>query len=122
MSIYTIESPVQQLWKDFTDMYSNCMDLVPSKFSSIRFSQSWVNSRTKQICRKKKRMYNRARLTGKESDWNEYYNLKKTAQHECHLAYSNYISSLFNPETKNKNFDPLLRTSAKIKLEFPHCT
>ena len=104
LSNYTIESPVQQLWNDFMGMCSNCMDLVPSKFSSIRFNQPWVNSGTKQICRKKKRMYNRARLTGKESDWNKYYNLKKTAQHECRSAYSNYISSLFNPETKNKKF------------------
>ena len=65
------------------DMCSNCMDLVPSKFSSIRFNQPWVNSWTKQICRKKKRMYNRARLTGKESDWNKYYNLTGFSSYQC---------------------------------------
>ena len=59
----THEPPVpQQMWNDFMNMCSDCMDLVPSKFSSIRFNQPWVNSKTKQICRKKKRMYNQARL------------------------------------------------------------
>ena len=35
---------------------------------------------------------------------NKYYNLKKTAQYECCLAYSNYIFNLINPETQNKKF------------------
>ena len=100
----THEPPVQQMWNDFMNMCSDCMDLVPSKFSSIRFNQFWVNSKTKQICRKKKRMYNRARTTGKDSDWHKYYDLKKIAQYECRLAYSNYISNLINPETGNKKF------------------
>ena len=40
------------MWSDFMDiaMCSNYMDLVPSKFSSIRFNQPWVNTRIKQIC------------------------------------------------------------------------
>ena len=49
-------------------------------------------------------MYNRARTTGEYSDWHKYYDLKKIAQYECHLAYSNYISNLINPETGNKIF------------------
>ena len=68
LSNYTIESSVQQMWSDFMDMCSNRMDLVPYRFSSTRFNQPWVNTRTKRICRKKKRVYNRARLTEKESD------------------------------------------------------
>ena len=38
-------------------MYSNCMDLVPSKFSSTRFNQPWVNTRLKLLCRERKRLY-----------------------------------------------------------------
>ena len=72
------------MWSDFMSMCSDCMDMVPSKLSSTRFNQPWVNSKTKQMCTKKKRMYNRARSTGKDSDWNKYYNLKKTVQYECH--------------------------------------
>ena len=119
LSNYTIESPVQQLWNDFMDMCSNCMDLVLSKFSSIRFNQPWVNSRTKQICRKKKRMYNHARHTGKESDWNKYYNLKKIAQQECRLAYSNYISNLINPQTKNKKFWSFIKSQRQDQTGIP---
>ena len=49
---YTLSSSVHQMWSDFTDMYAECLDLVPQKLSSIRFNQPWVTSKTKRICRK----------------------------------------------------------------------
>ena len=61
-------------------------------------------------------MYNRARHTGKESDWNKYYNLKKTAQHECHLTYSNYIS---NPEIKNKKIWSFIKSQCQDLTGIP---
>ena len=60
----------------------------------------------------------RARTTGKDSDWHKYYDLKKIAQYECCLAYSNYISNL-KPAIKNSGH--LLRVSTKIIVEFHHC-
>ena len=64
-------------------------------------------------------MYNHARHTGKESDWNKYYNLKKIAQQECRLAYSNYISNLINPETKNKKFWSFIKSQRQDQTGIP---
>ena len=55
-------------------------------------------------------MYNRTRSTEKDSDWNKYYNVKKTAQYECCLAHFNYISGFINPETSNKKFQSFIKS------------
>lgn len=54
LSNYTPKVSVQKMWNDFKDIRSHCMDLVLSKLSNTRFNQLWVNTRTKQLCRKKK--------------------------------------------------------------------
>ena len=86
------------------DIYTKCLEFVPQKLSSIRFSQPWVTSKTKRICRKKKRLYNKARNSGLTRDWNDYLNVKKLARHECRAAYHEYVSHLIDPHTNNKKF------------------
>ena len=97
-------SCVQRMWNDFKNMCVDCMELVPYKYPSSRFNQPWITNRTKRICRKKKRMYNKARSTGLESDWSNYKNIKKLTQHECRKAYHNYVSRISYPSTNNKKF------------------
>jgi len=50
----TVSSSIQRMWDDFRAKCIDCLELVPYKYSSIRFSQPWVTSTTRRICRKKK--------------------------------------------------------------------
>ena len=104
LDTHTLTSSVHQMWSDFMDIYAKCLEFVPQKLSSIRFSQPWVTSKTKCICRKKKRLYNKARNSGLTRDWNDYLNVKNLAQHECRAAYHEYVSHLIDPHTNNKKF------------------
>ena len=67
-------------------------------------NQPWVTTRTKRICRKKKRLYNKAHSTGLASDWSNYKNIKKSSQHECRRAYYNHVSRISDPRVNNKKF------------------
>ena len=100
----TTSSSVQQMWDDFKTNCIDCLELVPYKYSSTRFSQPWVTSNTKRICRKKKRAYNKARSSGSVVHWNNYKELKRTAQRQCRKAYYDYVSRLFDSRSNSKKF------------------
>ena len=109
----TTTSCVQKMWNDFKAMCMDCMELVPYTYPSSRFNQPWVTTRTKRICRKKKRLYNKARSTGLASDWSNYKNIKKLSQHECRRAYYNYVSRISDPRVNNKKFWSFIKNCRK---------
>lgn len=75
-SSYTESANINFLWSTFTDKCSKIMnEHVPSKMSSEKLSQPWINKEVKQMARKKKRSYQKAKMSGKVRDWNKF---KKT--------------------------------------------
>ena len=99
----SVTTPVQDMWNVFKEMCYKCMNLIPYKYSSSRFNQPWVTSHTRRICRKKKRLYNRARATGSDSNWRSYYEYKKFVQTECRKTHNEYVSNLIDPESNCVN-------------------
>ena len=61
-----------------TNMY-----IVPSKQSSTRYSQSWINREVKRLSRKKKCSYDKARRTGNAKDLRRYKHLKQLSTEAC---------------------------------------
>ena len=95
----SIKTDVNSLWSDFS---RKCLELmgnhVPSKETSSRYSQPWINQDLKRLSRRKKNAYNRARTTKKKEDWAAYKKLKKDNQRECRRAYSSHVSNLVSDE------------------------
>ena len=73
-------------------------ETVPSKMSTSRFNQPWINQKIKQLTRQKMRSYEKARKTKRKSDYDRYHRLKSTTQKECRKAYRDYIHNIINPE------------------------
>ena len=71
-------------------------ETVPSKMSSSRFNQPWVNQKIKQLTRQKMRSYEKARKIKRKSDYDRYHRLKCTTQRECRKAYRDYINNIIN--------------------------
>ena len=92
----SINSDVNDLWSQITKELNSLIDaMVPSKQTSTRFSQPWINSKLKSLSRKKKKAFHRARKTASSSDWSHYKTLKKIMQKECRNAYHNFINNMF---------------------------
>ena len=57
-----IGTPINTLWEQFSLFISENQDkYVPSKMSSVRYSQSWFTRNCKKLVRKKKKLYQKAK-------------------------------------------------------------
>ena len=93
---------VEEIWKIIKETLLKIMDAhVPSKMSSTRYNQPWVNTEVKRTSRKKKKLYIKARRTGCPLDWDRYQRYKKEAKKTHRTAYKEFMHSLMDPETEN---------------------
>ncbi|XP_072030539.1 uncharacterized protein [Amphiura filiformis] len=84
---------------------------VPTKFSSTRFNQPWLNTTTKRSCRRKARAYKKARKTKKDRDWLRFRRLKKETQTACRQAYNTYLKNIVCSEPGgNKRLGALIKS------------
>ena len=64
----TPDTDVNTLWNSFKEFTCNLLDdIVPSKMTSTRFTQPWINRKVKRISRKKKRAYKKAKHSRSET-------------------------------------------------------
>ena len=55
---YNCDSPIQEMWTTFTEEIQKGMtNLVPSKWSTLRYNQPWVNTSIKRLARRKKKAF-----------------------------------------------------------------
>ena len=58
----SLTTPINSLWTDFRSIVINAQEAhVPSKMSSVRYSQPWFTVDCKKAVRKKKKLYNKAK-------------------------------------------------------------
>ena len=64
---------------------------IPSKMTSQRFSQAWIDKEVKQMSRKEKRFYQKAKKSGKVRDWNKFQKIKNEMQSTCRGTYNSFF-------------------------------
>ena len=100
METYSITSSVQDMWHDISSTLTTLLDSsVPSKMSSSRFSQPWINRDIKALSRRKKKSFKKARSTKKPKDVQRYQHLKKVTRSACKKAYHEYINDIISPDS-----------------------
>lgn len=106
VSRYSVDSDINMLWSVFKQRIKDMMCKVPSKISSTRYNQPWINTSIKRLCRQKQRCYNKARQSGLREDWSNYKSINKRAQKACKEAYEAYVDSVVTtgPESNPKRF------------------
>lgn len=96
-------SDINFLWSKFESACLTALENhVPEITTSTRFSQPWINRNTKRLSRRKKKAFNRAKLSKKPSDWDYYKSLKKQTQLECRKTYNTFINKIVSDDNKNK--------------------
>ena len=99
---HTIDTGINTLLSEFESKCAALMnEHIPSKFTSTRYSQPWVNNEIKQLSRRKKRSYKKAKKTGKQKDWRRFNDIKKEAQRLCKETYNNYVSNMLEDDNTN---------------------
>ena len=99
---FNSNSNVNTMWNDIKNHLLSTLDLfVPSKMTSSRFSQPWITRDIKQLSRRKKRAYVRARSSKKQKDFECYEKLKKSSTENCKTAYNDYITNIISPDSSS---------------------
>jgi len=95
---YTVNTRVNILWESFKSGVDNISDQIPSKMTTTRYNQPWVNRKIKRLATKKQRAYNKARTTKCDADWARFKRLTKAQRIECRNAYNSHIMDIISPE------------------------
>ena len=97
---FSTSSPIESMWTFIKEKLLRIQEEhVPSKTTSTRFSQPWVTREIKQISRRKKRSYWKARRTGSAKDIKRYKHLKDLSRTTCRSAYNSYITNIISPDS-----------------------
>ena len=66
---------VQEKWDKFETKLMTVIDEhIPTKLSSNRRNLPWFERSHRRLCRKKQRLYSKAKKSGKQNDWDNYRN------------------------------------------------
>jgi hypothetical protein len=102
---FDLHSNIEAMW---TDIKHNLLDIlekcVPSKYTSSRFNQAWINGDVKRKTRQKKRSYAKAMQTGDIRDRERYQRIKQESRAVCKQAYNDYINNMISADGSNKKF------------------
>jgi len=98
----SVDSDIEVLWHEFKQKFTEVLNhLVPSKSSSTRHNQPWINTIIKRLCRRKQRYFNKTCDSGQQIDWDNYKKLKKYTQYTCKKAYESYIDNIVSTDINN---------------------
>ena len=86
---------IEENYKDFRDYIQHIMDAhIPTKMSTTRFNVPWFNGTLKRMCKKKQRLYNKAKKSHNKGDWNQYKSFKRDTLKAVRRQRWKYIHDL----------------------------
>ena len=82
-----------------TDIINTC---VPHVFTSSRHNLPWFTKNLKKLCKRKQRLYNKAKKTRNQDDWQEFCDIRKTVHKELRAARVSHISQFLTTSITDK--------------------
>ena len=67
--------------------------------TSTRYNKPWIIHELKQLTRRQKRAFKKARKSKQAKDIRRYGKLKASTKKACKSAYNTYINNIVDPET-----------------------
>ena len=97
---------VQENWDIFCSHIKDMNSLIPSRMYSTRFHLPWLTPECKKLCAKKRRYYNRAKKSGKQSDRAAYKDLQNKTRNALRHAHWDYVNSILKDGLESGNNKP----------------
>ena len=96
-----------QLWESIKNSLKLIInEHVPTKTSTSSINQPWINTLTKKLIRKKKKIFKKMKTCKTEKSKSKlkskFQELKKETQKECRKAHNNYLNDIINNGDLNK--------------------
>ena len=98
---------VNSAWNSFKTNTLKIIDKhVPSKLSSSRNNLPWFNHTLKKMSKKKQKLFNQAKKSSQQEDWETFRKHKKETLSSIKKAHKDYLSDILNKSLKEKNPKP----------------
>ena len=87
---------------------------------SPKHNVSWINQKIRRMCRKKQRLFNKAKRSSKSRDWSAYKSLKKDTSKDLRRAHWQYVNNILLGGLQSKDSKPFW-VSNQLKHNFELC-
>ena len=92
---------------------------VPSKTTTSRHHQPWINTETKRIIRKKNRWLQKANQSKDKNVWKTYKKIKSQSQKACRRTHNQYLNSIFENDQSNKKLYSYIKNRKQENIGIP---
>ena len=98
-----LQNSVEENWQLLKDAIQKAMlKHIPSKLVKSRDKLPWINSSIKQKMKQRKRLYDKAKRSGSDTDWCDYKQARNEVNSLLETAHHNYCTNLFNDSSTSK--------------------
>ena len=112
-----LNASVERKWCRFAEAVKETMEKnVPHKITSSRFNLPWFNRSHRRMCRKKQKLYNKAKKSKKPEDWGKFKSIRRTLHKGLSKSRNQYTSE-FLVQSINKNLKLFWSHIKKVKNE-----
>lgn len=100
----SIVTPIDDMWNQLSAKLQEILTAcVPSKMTTTRFNQPWINGHLKRLARRKKKAFRKAKRTRSLRDHTRYKHLKKQMQADCRKTYDTYVANMICDDSSGKS-------------------
>jgi len=86
---------VETNYNDFKSFVDSVMDAcIPTKMTSSRDNMPWFNNTLKRMCKKKQRLFNKAKKTKRAQHWEQYKSFKRDTLKAIRKRRWSYINDV----------------------------
>ena len=89
--------------------FQETLDKIPSKMTTSRTNLPWFTQDLKRSCKRKQRLYNRAKKTGKKEHKQKYKDAQKSVQSSLNKAHWEYINNMLCTSLEEGNSKPFFK-------------
>ena len=110
---------VEQKWSYFKKFIDDILSSVRSRMSSTRRHVLWMNRSILRLCRRKQRLYRKARKDHKDRSWEKYKACKRDCIRQLRRARSGYISNIIGAAFEENNMQTFWKFVKSCKNDSP---
>ena len=115
---FTTSSPVNEIWVYIKSRLHQMEDeCIPSKLTSTKYHQPWLNKKVKTLGHRKKRWWKKSKTSAYAKQI--FSQIKIASRQECRKAMNNYLDNMFSEGKGVKSaFGDISKVASRRQLEW----
>ncbi|CAG2200390.1 unnamed protein product [Mytilus edulis] len=94
---------IETSWTNFKHLVTESIENnIPSKNTTTRWNLPWITTETKQMIRRKQRLYNKAKKSNDKKHWKDFKLYRKKVKEQLQSNHDQYVKDILTPEEPTK--------------------